>query len=313
MHEVAGGTRDGYAIRALIGQEGGGRVEFAPDLGMVCCSFLHEGEQLLGLRGGLAAYDQKGSTMGVPLLHPWANRLAGNAYRVGERQVRLDPSSPLLHLDANGLPIHGVLARHLPFQVTAHDASITEARLTATFQSERSPGLAAIFPFPHRIEMEARLASTRLEIATTLTATGDATVPVVFGYHPYLRLPGAARASWSITAPPMTGLALDARMIPTGAREQSPPIAGELADRSFDDAYADVPAGAEFVLAGGGRRITVSFLEGYPFAQVFAPPDQEVVCFEPMTAPANALASGDGLRLLAPGESHRARFAIVVQ
>jgi aldose 1-epimerase len=138
-------------------------------------------------------------------------------------------------------------------------------------------------------------------------------VPVAFGYHPYLRLPGLARSSWSIAAPLVTRLVLDAQMIPTGEREQAPPAAGELGDRGFDDAYADVPADVEFVLEGGGRRITVTFLEGYPFAQVFAPLDQDVVCFEPMTAPANALASGDGLRLLAPGESHRARFSIAVQ
>jgi aldose 1-epimerase len=312
MHEVAEGTRDGYAIRALIGP-GGSRVEFAPELGMVCCSFLHDDKQLLGLRSGLAAYGRKGSTMGVPLLHPWANRLAGSEYRAGGRQVRLDPASPLLHLDANGLPIHGALARYLPFQVTAQDASTDQAHLTATFGSERSPGLAAIFPFRHRMDVEARLVSTRLEIATTLTATGHTAVPVAFGYHPYLRLAGVARSSWSITAPSMTRLVLDARMIPTGAREQVPPVAAELGDRSLDDAYADVPAGAEFVLQGGGRRITVSFLEGYPCAQVFAPLDQEVACFEAMTAPANALASGDGLQLLAPGESHRARFAIAVQ
>jgi galactose mutarotase-like enzyme len=37
-----------------------------------------------------------------------------------------------------------------------------------------------------------------------------------------------------------------------------------------------------------------------------------VICFEPMIAPANALASGDGL-VLEPGESYRARFAIAVE
>ena len=36
------------------------------------------------------------------------------------------------------------------------------------------------------------------------------------------------------------------------------------------------------------------------------------ICFEPMTAPANALRSGDGLRLLAPGERYLARFSVSV-
>jgi galactose mutarotase-like enzyme len=43
---------------------------------------------------------------------------------------------------------------------------------------------------------------------------------------------------------------------------------------------------------------------------VFAPPGEEVVCFEPMTAPTNALESGDGLREVAPGESFEAVFTV---
>ena len=77
------------------------------------------------------------------------------------------------------------------------------------------------------------------------------------------------------------------------------------------------PVGAE-VLAEAyldkidGRRITVTFLEGYPFAQVYAPPGQDLICFEPMTAPGNALISHDGLRLVPPGEPFTAAFRITV-
>jgi galactose mutarotase-like enzyme len=54
--------------------------------------------------------------------------------------------------------------------------------------------------------------------------------------------------------------------------------------------------------------VTVRLHEGYPAAQVFAPATDDVVCFEPMTAPTNALITGDRLTLLAPGESYRATF-----
>ena len=47
-----------------------------------------------------------------------------------------------------------------------------------------------------------------------------------------------------------------------------------------------------FVLAGGGRRIELSVGPGYRFAQVYAPGDDDVVAFEPMTAPTNALVAG---------------------
>ena len=53
-------------------------------------------------------------------------------------------------------------------------------------------------------------------------------------------------------------------------------------------------------------------MEGYAFAQVFSPADRDLVCFEPMTAPTNAIASGDGLTMLRPGEVYTAAFRISV-
>ena len=111
----------------------------------------------------------------------------------------------------------------------------------------------------------------------------------------------------------MRHLELDPHSIPTGASGPMPAEAGRLGARTFDDGYVDVPRGAEFVLAGGARRITVRFDEGYPAAQVFAPSASDVICFEPMTAPANALASGERLTLVAPGGRYTATFSITVE
>jgi galactose mutarotase-like enzyme len=86
-----------------------------------------------------------------------------------------------------------------------------------------------------------------------------------------------------------------------------------LEDRVLDDAYAGVAPGARFALAGGGRRITVSMGRGFPVAQVYAPADEAVVCFEPMTAPVDALVSGDGLALVPPGRRHVATFSVTVE
>jgi galactose mutarotase-like enzyme len=43
---------------------------------------------------------------------------------------------------------------------------------------------------------------------------------------------------------------------------------------------------------------------------VFAPAGGEFVCFEPMTAPGNALNSGSGLTVLAPGGEFHAAFRV---
>ncbi len=57
---------------------------------------------------------------------------------------------------------------------------------------------------------------------------------------------------------------------------------------------------SRFSVAGPQGSIAVELLEGYSFGQVFSPSDADFICFEPMTAPTNALISGDGLRVLAP-------------
>ena len=74
------------------------------------------------------------------------------------------------------------------------------------------------------------------------------------------------------------------------------------------------PDAAPFVLAGGGRRIELSVGSGYRFAQVYAPGDDDVVAFEPMTAPTNALVTGGpDLPLVEPGQRYEATFSITVE
>jgi galactose mutarotase-like enzyme len=54
-------------------------------------------------------------------------------------------------------------------------------------------------------------------------------------------------------------------------------------------------------------------VRGFPVAQVFSPPGAPFVCFEPMTAPTDALRSGMGLRRVAPGDAFTAVFRIAVE
>ncbi len=82
------------------------------------------------------------------------------------------------------------------------------------------------------------------------------------------------------------------------------------ATRTFDDLYA-LGEDRELAVTGGGRRVSVELGDGYPYAQVFAPPDADVVCLEPMTAPVNALVAG-GYAVAPPGEPFTATFRIAV-
>jgi galactose mutarotase-like enzyme len=269
--------------------------------------------ELLATRDGLEGYVERGSTMGVPLLHPWANRLDGFGYRVGDTEVVLDRDSTLFKRDPSGLPIHGALPGLLRWDVTAVTTDGDAASLVAQLEWERGHAAFELFPFPHRLEYRARVAVRTVEITVALVPTGDTPVAVSFGFHPYLRVPGGSRATAEITLPVRRALALDASMIPTGGSEPFEPGPRQLGDTTWDDGFADLADPARFRLRGDGPEVALTFLRGYSFAQVFAPPGSDFVCFEPMTAPTNALA-GDGkdLTVVVPGDRYEASFEIAV-
>ena len=286
-HRIGLSEREGFEAVELDSPELA--AAFVPGLNMIGCSLAYRGGELLGLRGGLQAYSDRGSSMGIPLLHPWANRL--DAELAGHDVKR----------DENGLPMHGLLTAHPGWAVTGSAADRGFASVQARFGFV-DDALLAVFPYPHELRVEARLEHARLSIATTLTATGQVAVPVAFGWHPYLALPGSdARFELPVGRQAL----LDDRGIPTGA------YAEPAEQAEYDDLYTDVEG--DFVLEGGGRRVTVRFEEGYPWAQVYAPEGAGYVCFEPMTAPTNALVSRDSLPEVAPGQSFSARFSIAVE
>jgi galactose mutarotase-like enzyme len=295
-------TREGYPALQL--SNGDLAATFVPSLGMIGASLEHGGEELLGQRNGLPAYEAKGSTMGVPLLYPWANRLSGLHYEAAGKAVTIDPDSPLVRRDPNGLPIHGLLAANPHWRTTD-----TGGGLRATLDYGAQPELLEAFPFPHELRLDIALDARGLKITTTVDADAGAPVPISFGFHPYLTLPDVPREEWHVEMPITEHLVLDEKGIPTGETDATEPIDGPLGDRTFDDAYSSVEGA--FALQGGGRRITVAFESGYPWAQVYAPEGQSLICFEPMTAPTNALVSGTA-PVVDPGHEIRATFRIEV-
>jgi aldose 1-epimerase len=287
------------------------RAVFAPGANMVLHSLTLGDHELLATRNGLQAYAERGSTMGVPLLYPWANRLGGFKYVAAGKEVVLDHDSALFKLDGGGLPIHGALPALMRWEVletaTEGDAAVLSARL----DWDREHSAFSLFPFAHRLHYRARLGARSLEIAVAVEPTEDAAVPVSFGFHPYLRIPGR-RATAELTLPVRRALLHDAAMIPTGATEPCEPGLRQLGDTAWDDGFAELADPPQFVLGNHDSEVSVTFLRGYGFAQVFAPTGSDFVCFEPMTAPTNALVAGRDLPIVGPGDRYEAAFEIAV-
>lgn len=274
---------------------------------MICTSLADGDTEFLGQRRGVEAYITSGKTMGIPILYPWANRLGAMKYAIDGGVVTLTPGVAGVRTDEHGVPIHGVLGAYRGWVVVEK----TTNTLVAEVNWADKPRLLATFPFPHVLTMAVRLADRTLTVETTVTPSAATPVPLCYGYHPYLQIPDVPRPQWRLRSPAMRRLTADTWGLPTGATEAWAGGDAPLGGTELDDGFDQVDDGAVFVLAGGDRRVDVTFEKGYPAAQLFAPGSDDLIAVEPMAAPTDALRR-ENHRVAVPGEPDTSRFSIRV-
>lgn len=310
-HRIEETTVEGRPAVVLVDPAGVLRATVVPGLAMLCSSLTRDGHEFLGHPRTVAAWADHGKATGIPLLHPWANRLG--ALRIaGLHRDTVDPASVLVPVDGNGLPIHGLRTVDAGWRVTGQGADAAAAYVSGRLDFPTDGELGGAFPFPHAIEVTMSLSGDTLSVRTVLTATGAVDVPVSFGWHPYFRLPGVPRAEWEVDLPVTAQSVLDDRGLPTGETRDVVIPGAPLGERTYDDLYPLNGARPTFRLRGGGWAVEVAFREGYPFAQVYAPATYDTIAFEPMTAPTNALVAGESLVWVRPGETRGAVFTVRV-
>jgi aldose 1-epimerase len=294
--------------RSIVLEAGPTSATFVPELGLLGTSLRHHGGEYLDLAGGASRVLTQHTT-GLPLLAPWANRLAGDHYRVGRRTVDLT-HAPGLHRDAGGLPIHGTMLGRAGWQITrSAPTGSGGARLSARFDAAHDPAVMASFPFPHELGLVAAVTPGRLEVTVSVTATGRTKVPVAFGWHPYFRLPDEDPADLRLELPSWRRLQLDDRMLPTGRSVREPASTRALPADGLDHAFVLPSRHRAMTLAGRGHALTLTPGAGYRNAQVYNPAGTPVVALEPMVAPIAGLGT-DATPLVAPGDTYTARFRV---
>src|SRR6185369_2362093 len=133
-----------------------------------------------------------------------------------------------------------------------------------------------------------------LEVSTTITNLSTDSMPVAIGYHPYFNLPDVPRAEATAHLPVRKRVQTDTQLVATGELKANDlPETVSLKDHTFDDGFTDLvrdPSGrATFSVEGGGKQIQVIYGPKYPVAVVYAPPNQNYICFEPMAAITNGV------------------------
>jgi aldose 1-epimerase len=248
------------------------------------------------------------------VLIPWPNRLEGGAYEFGGKRYQLPLTEPTA-----GNAIHG-LVRWVPWRVGVREAD----RVVMEHALHPQPG----YPFSLALSVEYALSDGGLGVTTTATNVGSESCPYGSGAHPYLTVGTETVDTVLVHAPGRTMLEVDDRGIPVGVT----PVEGTAFDfrssraigaTKLDNAYTDLERGADGLarveLRHPEEETSVSLWldESYGYLELFTGDSQPSVnrrslAVEPMTCPPNAFRTGEGVRVLEPGESTTSQWGIEV-
>ena len=301
-----------HASCILVDETAQSRLVIEPEFGCVATSWLVRGEEVLALPAPREEFLATTRTGGIPLLYPYANRLRSDRFTVAGKRVDLK-DHPHLKRDANGLAIHGLLLRWAAWERSQAGKNTLEASI----QWGDHPRLMDAFPFAHTLRVQWRLSgdatTSVLEVTTIIDANAGDSIPIAFGWHPYIAVDPAREAT--ISLPTRRRIALDRAGLPVPAGEASSPVAPstESVGANQDDLYAlEAHHAGEssntISLASASELTSVDFKTGYDFLQIYSPAQAPFVCVEPMAAATSALT--DGCASVAAGSSFHATFTI---
>ena len=239
------------------------------------------------------------------ICYPWVNRVGSGEWLYSGRVAHVGADNVVSRTLNHGL------VRWRPFRVDVAEASRCVLSCVLFAVPE--------YPFVTRFEVEYSLDVNGLTVTSAVTNLDEVVVPFTLGFHPYVATSAPTIDGSRLHVPARSFLELDERMLPTGRVR---PVAGSAVDfsetRDLDGAVLDVTytdlvrdeAGLFTVTLSDadGARTRVSQDGSFAYFQVYsadtlAPERRRTsLALEPMTAPADALRSHDGLVALAPDE-----------
>ena len=265
-------------------------AKIAVKLNMILHSLTYKGKELLGQRSGLESYASKGSSMGVPLLYPWANRVeADRNYEIADKKFIIYSSQEYKRDEYNSA-IHGLLTASPNWTLKAQNSD----SISAEYLYSQSHKGFSLYPFASKVNLTYRLDKyTGLTVETRIEALEPQ--KVAFGWHPYL--------NGKLLFEPV------GRKIPLNMRQ----LPNRITDINVDEQYRlyRVPIYWLAKVKNENLSVSLSANQGYPYVLVWQPENEEWVCVEPMTANINPWVQEDTISLEA-GESHSATFNICV-
>lgn len=275
-----------------------------------------------GLAAGLRWYSRGGTQLtesygdaeippgatGITLA-PWANRVEDGLWSLNGQKQQLD----ITEVSRNNAS-HGLL-RNTGYEL------VDEDEFSVTLEATVFPQHGYPFLLRHRVRYELA-EDLGLAVRQTLVNDSQDPAPFVLGSHPYLRLGEVPSEELTVTVGARTRLVTDGRLIPRSSEPVSRdfdlrggrPVRELDIDSAYTDLQFDGGVARHTLSSADGRSVSLWQDENCGYVHVFVttnfPGRTKAVAIEPMTGPANAFNSGDGLRWLAPGEQFSINWGI---
>ncbi len=316
-------TDEGIEVIRLADAAGGVEVSIAPSIGNRAYELKVHGKNLLYTPGDLAAIKRSSGINGIPFLAPWGNRMAGGGFWANGKHYLFNTGLHNLNANAGGVAIHGMLTASPLWEVVELKADKNSAHVTSRLQFWKHPDLMANWPFAQEYVITYTLSGSGLEVNASVKNLSAEPEPVAIAFHPYFQIPGVPRAECRAHIPARKHVETDSGLVATGELSDSKlPDQVGLKDHTFDDGYTDLitdkTGAATFSVESATQKIEVVYGPKYKVAVVYAPPGQNFICFEPMSAITNGVnlaheGKYKGLQTVAPdaswSESFRVQFS----
>lgn len=268
----------------------------------------------LELLDGFGADEVPSGARGQPLL-PWPNRIRDGRYQWRGTAHQL-PIDEVERMSA----IHG-LANWCAWRIVQKEG----AAVTLGLPLLPRPG----YPFNLELEAEYRLTPAGLSVTLRARNRGRETAPFGAGHHPYFSLGAEAIDELEVHCSAQSRLEVDERRLPTGRRysvagtEYGLEAGRPIGPRHLATTYTDLERGADgrarVVLRRQAADVEVAVWLDASFRYLILYTGDELaeprqrrrgLAVEPLTCPADAFNSGEGLIELRTGDQFRGSWGI---
>ncbi len=294
-----------YTILQLCHTEYDISFSIIPELGGSLNAFTLKGQEILVAATTLKEIENLTiDAFAGAQLFPYPNRIKNGKYTIGGKTYQLPKNDTTYNNSLHGLTYNKA------FQVTSIDEDNGIINLKYEYNCDDRG-----YPFHVMIENSFQLSENSLSITTTLENKSNQTIPIGHGWHPYFKMDGGVDNAF-LQIPTTEHYSLDEHMIPTGKTADYDLFSksSKIAATKFDHCFK-IKDNSVFTaqLINPTKDLTISLLtEGYPFLQVYIPPQRDSIALEPQTSIPDAFNNKIGAIDLKPNQKVSFKFEIVV-